>query len=220
MYRFEKKYILPKLLKNDFLNLIRSYPFNCYKLFSPRLVNNIYFDTLLLQNYFSNISGDCDRKKYRLRWYGSQDHMIENSNFEIKIKKNDIGSKIIYPIEILDIEDLKTINKKLSNLDLPNQIKHLIKFLKPTLSNQYYRHYFKTYENELRITLDEKLINKSLLNKINTVFKEENILIIEFKYGLEYNSIVSELTSRIPLRRTKYSKYINGLLSTNEFLLE
>ena len=55
MYRFEKKYVLNKNLKNDFLNIIKSYPLNSQILFPPRIVNNIYFDTLLLENFYSNI---------------------------------------------------------------------------------------------------------------------------------------------------------------------
>ena len=76
MFRFEKKYVLNKILINDFLNIIKSYPFNVTNSYPSRYINNIYFDTLSLKNFYSNISGERNRTKYRLRWYGLKDKIF------------------------------------------------------------------------------------------------------------------------------------------------
>ena len=65
------------------------------KTFEDRIVNSIYYDNedLLLAKH--NISGISERHKFRIRWYGDN----EDSKFfyELKIKKNKFGKKIIVP---------------------------------------------------------------------------------------------------------------------------
>ena len=64
IYRFERKYVIPHTLKNDIDFIIKTSPFSCRSIHQPRQVNNIYFDGLLLQNYFDNIDGNNKRSKY------------------------------------------------------------------------------------------------------------------------------------------------------------
>ena len=104
--------------------------------------------------------------------------------------------------------------------EIPSEVKYDLKSLYPTLSNKYLRHYFLTHDANLRITLDEDIIYYSHMNNTNIMFKEYRFLIIELKFDIKNYDFASELASLIPIRVTKYSKYVNGLLNTNKFLLE
>ena len=220
MFRFEKKYILNKILINDFLNIIKSYPFKVTNSYPSRYINNIYFDTLSLKNFYSNISGERNRKKYRLRWYGSKDKILNKSFLEIKIKNNNIGTKKIYTLENINVSNINNIKYNLFKFEIPSEVKYDLKSLYPTLSNKYLRHYFLTHDGKLRITIDEDIIYYSHLNNTNIIFKEYRFLIIELKFDIKNYDFASELASLIPIRVTKYSKYVNGLLNTNKILLE
>ena len=69
--RYEKKYICSDLLTSQARLVIKSLPSQFIQSFSPRIVNNIYFDSLDKDNYKNNIEGIGDRHKVRIRWYNN-----------------------------------------------------------------------------------------------------------------------------------------------------
>ena len=80
---------------------------NFRKIFSPRKINSLYFDTESLKNVWDNINGFGDRTKIRLRWYNK----LNNSDvfFEEKIKKNFTTIKKVSKIG--NFKNFKSLNK-------------------------------------------------------------------------------------------------------------
>ena len=60
--------------------------------------------------------------------------------------------------------------------------------------------------------MDENFLYHTLLsNKITSSVIHNNYSILELKYNIENNEYVSKLASVLPLKQTKYSKYITGI---------
>ena len=87
--------------------------------------------------------------------------------------------------------------------------------MQPTLLNSYHRSYYESFDRKLRITIDNNLIYKSLLRKKHSLYGRcSNDSILELKYNHEHNDYVSNLASYLPLKLTKYSKFITGIQNT------
>ena len=69
-YRYERKFLISSMTKHDVENLIRHNPRMFSEVFHKRCINNIYFDSPRLNNYFENVFGVMQRTKIRIRWYG------------------------------------------------------------------------------------------------------------------------------------------------------
>ena len=72
-------------------------------------------------------------------------------------------------------------------------------------------------KEDLRITLDKELICRNLINQKyiheNENFKKERFVILEFKFNDKNYNLVRNLSSQIPNRFTKFSKYEYSLLN-------
>ena len=91
--------------------------------YPKRKVNSLYFDDLNYSSINENLDGISEKKKYRIRLYGSR-NKLNNPIFEIKIKKNYEGYKRLFNL------------KKLNNLLI---FKHEnLDFIKEFLNNQFY----------------------------------------------------------------------------------
>ena len=217
IYRFERKYVIPHTLKNDIDFIIKTSPFSCRSIHQPRQVNNIYFDGLFLQNYFDNIDGNNKRSKYRIRWYGELLDEIKNIKLEIKIKQNLLGHKELFLLNSFDTRKgifYNDIISLLINSELPFDLMQKLKFMKPALLNSYQRRYYESYDRKIRITIDDKLFYQSLISdKFTSSVVHNNYSILELKYNHDHNDYASKLASALPIRLTKYSKYITGINS-------
>jgi len=108
-YRFERKWIF----NTNYLDLLsKSYKSNFnFKIQHPkRTVNSLYFDDYNQTSVKQNLDGTSDKSKIRLRWYGKNNFIISNAKLELKIKKNFLNYKIIYPMKDLKNKNIK--NKK------------------------------------------------------------------------------------------------------------
>ena len=92
--RYERKYKVSDLNHHVILQSIRMHPVGLRKIYPDRQINNIYFDTPDLNNYFDNIDGNMDRMKIRIRWYGDCFKYIDKPVLELKIKRGLLGKKI------------------------------------------------------------------------------------------------------------------------------
>ena len=214
-YRLEKKFLIrnfsPEYLE-DTLSLL---PFNFREIFAERNVNNIYFDTPYLSNYFDNIDGNFLKRKTRIRWYGKLFGEIVNPKLEIKGKQGQFGTKEFFSlpnftikrgisrgqiIEILESSDYGRIAK--------------IKGLIPTLLNTYTRKYYLSEDKRFRFTVDKGLSYYSLNSKsYNFLDKNDDnqSVVLELKYDRDYEDIAEVITNKLPFRLTKSSKYIMGI---------
>ena len=214
-YRYERKFFIDYFSKSKVQSIIELHPEMFIKSFHQRFVNNIYFDSFQMNNYFDNVEGVRDRKKIRVRWYGSLWCLIEKPILEIKIKKGLLGKKISYPLNSF------SLNQETKIMDILNPIKYFkenIPFkpetLIPTLLNRYSREYFLSSNTNYRITIDNDQSFYSINKEKNTFlrnYQDKKSVVVELKYNKKFDNEAHSITSKLPFRMTKSSKYIYGL---------
>jgi len=101
----------------------------------------------------------------------------------------------------------------IKNSSIPRQIKNVIKSLHPILLNSYNRTYFLSSDRKFRITLDSDLMYGNIHQNNGKIrlMRDENTVIIEVKYDEKHDDDAEFITSRLPWRVSKNSKYINAL---------
>ena len=91
-FRYEKKFVINEMSLLEIEHLIKFSPQVFSEIFNERRVNNIYLDSLELENYYENIVGNSERIKIRIRWYGKTFGFVFKPVLEIKIKNNDLST--------------------------------------------------------------------------------------------------------------------------------
>lgn len=214
-YRYERKFIITELSKYEVECIVKMHPAIFSEIFYQRHVNNLYFDSFNLNNYYENIEGLTDRMKIRVRWYDNLFGYIEKPTLEIKIKKGFLGKKISIPIKPFKLNEDTKISDILNSInDLQDSLNIDFNSLKPSLLNEYSRKYYQSCNLRYRITIDTDQsfykINKQnnfFLNRIN----DKNTVVLELKYNQDYDFEASYITTKFPFRITKSSKYVSGV---------
>jgi len=215
IFRYERKFLISELSKKNVDMLVKLHPYLFYEVFSRRQVNNVYFDTFNLQNYYDNVEGSSDRVKVRIRWYGNLFGHIEKPILEIKIKTGLLGTKKLVKLDPFNFSAQTNMSNILKGISDNNIIQNFnLLSLKPTLLNRYLRNYYLSADGNYRITIDEKQsfykiqdYSNSFLNRVD----DNKSVILELKYNKEFDSEVGNITSRFPFRLSKNSKYANGI---------
>ena len=216
-YRYERKFITEVLDKKELELLIKQNPSMFSEVFYERQVNNIYFDSLDLKNYYENIAGNSQRLKIRIRWYGEMFGVIKEPILELKIKNNELGRKMSFPLKPFLFEEnfsLYSLRKVFSQSRIPRWLEESLKLYFPTLLNSYSRRYFISADKKYRITLDYNQ-NFWRIKKDNNKFNEKvskgHLYVIEVKcFAKDYKKIPF-ITNDFPLRLTANSKYVFGI---------
>jgi hypothetical protein len=215
-YRYEIKFVLNDIQLSEISAWINAET-SMIKRYSPRVINNLYFDDVDFSSVKDNLSGISNRKKYRLRWYG-QEVKDFKPVFEIKGRNDRVGSKTVF-----DIKDLNGIIHTLPSSEILQictqtlQEKQYVldNFLLPSLQVQYSRSYFEDHQG-IRLTIDQDinfslpLLHGSLLDNISRPYP---IKIVEIKFLPSEKDKVSELIGSLHLRPRRHSKYLAGLAS-------
>jgi len=211
-YRFERKFLITPFELKEVETLLKLHPLNFHKTYEDRIINSIYYDTEDFRMYFENINGYSERKKIRVRWYGNDLENITNPKFEIKIRNTYLGNKLTYNLKHFEINGEF---KEFLNIEDFEKIKILIHDnLKPKVLIRYNRKYFESFDKKIRVTLDSRLeaikifSNNSKHYGIPKRIEDE---ILEIKYNPKYQKEASSLLNKIPLRLTRYSKYVRGI---------
>jgi hypothetical protein len=87
----------------------------------------------------------------------------------------------------------------------------------PTLLNSYSRKYFLSCDGKFRITLDDKQLFYNLYEQKrpkNRTTDNESV-IMELKYSQDEEPKSNVITTRLPFRLTKSSKYVTGIQKTS-----
>ena len=207
-FRKEIKIPINKTL-DLFFNNWKDQSKNFKRTYEDRSVRSIYYDTPNFRSAKDNLSGISVRKKYRIRWYNDEN----NLNYEIKLKKNNLGSKILYTSN----NSLKNFKKlfSLKNLTHENNISILENVdsfnLDPKLKVSYTRSYY-SYNNLIRITYDRN-INYEKFDYFNIrekkIFDQMNV--IEIKFDPKNLDIATELIQNSNFIPKRFSKYLRGL---------
>ena len=146
--------------------------------------------------YNQSMEGVLPRKKIRLRTYGKNFDINKNINKEIKISsvegKYKISELAKDPFKLLDFG----IYDNSYGLCLP------------ILNVSYERSYYKI-EN-VRITVDEKIIYKKIVNKkISELSTSDNFSIVELKS--QSFRLINQININFPFERIRFSKYCRGV---------
>jgi SPX domain protein involved in polyphosphate accumulation len=216
--RFEKKFLITEISKSEAESIIKLNLFLFSEIFYERRVNNIYLDSLTMDNYNDNVVGHSQRFKVRIRWYGETLGKIEKPVLEIKIKQEDVGNKLSFPLKPFVLDESFSQSYLQENVflssSLPAWVLELLKGYRVSLLNTYKRKYFQSSNKKFRITLDSELEFFKISNHNNLFLesdKGEGIIIVELKYPASENLGEDIITNDFPFRLTKSSKYVSGI---------
>ena len=214
--RYERKFVVSEMYFPDIEQQIRVHPVAFSPLFYPRYINNIYFDTNEMDFFYDNVSGKGSRKKARIRWYADQLGNIQKPVLEFKVREGMLGNKLSFRLQPFTIDDNFNYGKLLKAIDasdLPTWAREIMYQVKPALMNRYRRHYFISFDKNFRITLDDEL-SYFAIGMDNNFFLERYVgedTIVELKYERKHDNLATDVTTRLPFRLTKSSKYVNGM---------
>ncbi|MCB0703722.1 MAG: VTC domain-containing protein [Saprospiraceae bacterium] len=209
--RFERKYRLEHVSLAFVLQVIQNHPASFSTLYPDRQINNVYYDRPDFSGYKLNLMGVGFRRKYRLRWYGPNITNLDSAQLEIKQRENELGSKLIRPIQNLNWVAVP----KLFDTEFPQQAP-----LRPTLINTYLRSYFGARHGRFRITIDREqqflpLLDRPLPDASWLAGKrfpyQDEALVLELKYDAPFDQEAQEIMQFLPFRQGRNSKYVNGV---------
>lgn len=210
--RFERKWKIKEKYHNQISFALQNSQFKFLKLYEPRWVNSIYYDDVFFNSIKQNLDG-VNKKKLRVRWYGSQ-LKTKHINLELKKKIGLIGvkqkKKIISKNFIFNKKNLLVLRDKI--------IKKYSFFInyQHTTSTRYLRQYFISENKKIRATVDTKIEYQRLDSNYKSVGKiKDNNLILEFKYNAADDDYCRKNLTNNFLRMTKNSKYTNSFFLNN-----
>lgn len=216
-YRFERKFFIRDLSKEEVESVVRLHPAFFSEIFEERHVNNIYFDSVRMNNYSDNVEGSRDRRKHRIRWYGALMGRVAKPTLEIKTKKGLLGRKESYSMEAMEVGPSwcgPLLSRVLADHNVPDAVKSEMMGLEAVLVNRYRRRYFRSADARYRITLDTEFCfyrMEGLSTPWMAPLTDETGVILELKYEPEDDDTASTVTNQFPFRMTKSSKYADGV---------
>jgi hypothetical protein len=217
-YRYERKFIVDGLLPDQVEALIKLHPCMFYETYPPRYVNNIYFDTPDMENYYDNVNGANRRRKVRLRWYGAAFGEINQPVLEFKIKDGLVGTKHSYPLASfkLDRSLCRGYFEPIARAsELPQNVLHDLCNLDVVLFNRYSRRYYASRDGHFRATLDTDMAFYKANGTFGNAFihhqTSDRELVMELKYEVDQEPRANLIASFFPFRSTRNSKYMQGI---------
>ena len=219
--RYELKFVAEPTEYYRVLNWLNHHNFFLKSEYPDRQVNNIYFDSFNHSSYCENIYGSSSKSKVRFRWYGVSKKPI-NGSLQIKCKRNQLNWKLIYKVRGALGEsrnDWRTIRSDICK-QLPLEGRKWIEMNPlPVLINRYERKYLISNDKKVRFTLDSNLEIYDQSRKLSPNYSLKanlpKVLVLEVKFDRKLRSHVVNMLGDIPLRASRFSKYVSGLLSIN-----
>ncbi len=218
-YRYELKLANDSISPAQARSWLRLHPEGFRVAYPPRIVNNLYFDTVDLQSFNDNLSGISNRRKLRLRWYGPTGiSLLSDPVLELKIKKNMLGIKRQQRLDVA--LDLTWPHRQIWQIIRANAgavwQPELLVFTQPVLINYYRREYYVSPDAAVRATLDYDLVafEQRMASRPNLTRRLPlpSAVVIEVKAAPEYHKRLQELMGFFPIQRSRSSKYVTGLL--------
>lgn len=204
--RYERKYRIEGIPAAWVEQAVRQHPASFRTLFPDRQINNIYFDTPDLSGFNQNVAGVPQRRKHRMRWYGTVQNKLNRPTFEIKIKDGELGYKESQKLDDCNWSQLQTVFSTIP------QLKYLP--LRPVLVNAYQRSYWGTSDSRFRITIDHALQFAPFewgrpARHFHSLL--DHAIVMELKYDAADDDAVQDIIEHLPFRQTKNSKYTTGI---------
>jgi len=216
-WRYERKFFISYEDKHTVESVVKMHPAMFTELYYQRKVNNIYFDTYALTNFFKSVDGQGNRLKVRIRWYGDLYGDIEKPVLELKIKNGLLGAKLSYQLNKFSVDKElsdSVLKEVFEGSDIPEEVKDLMRVLNMSLLNSYTRKYYQSQNKAYRITIDTDMKFIEVLPHFNTFSNELNDMlntILELKYEPLTDDDAGDVTKHFPFRMTKSSKYVTGV---------
>ena len=224
--RFEFKFIEQSTQLSGLDSWIAKHSAGFTTAYPPRFINNVYFDSWNYQAYWNNASGQSDRTKVRFRWYGDLLNP-QSGTLEVKRRLNQMGWKELYKIDapVFGREDeldkplrWGAIRREIRNHLPGNGRKWFDAFPRPILINQYRRSYWQSRDQKVRLTVDsqERVFDQRFGARPNWTRAANlpEIVIVEIKCAREDRKLGAEIASSCPVRASRHSKYVKGLLAS------
>jgi len=218
-WRHERKYVLRGRSLSETLALIHRHPALFREPFPPRFVNNLYFDTPGLQDYFDHVHGLAHRVKHRVRWYGRLDGHIARPVFEQKLKHGLVSAKVSagLPAFAFNGGGARHVHEALIQAgETPPAPRLALRQLQPSLVNRYHRHYFVSRDGQIRLTVDSDLRFFPVAGQpVSTagLALPDAPLVIELKYDPSSADRAAAVSNALPFRVSRCSKYVLGIES-------
>jgi len=214
--RYERKYLVENMHYHDIEQQVRMHPAAFSSIFYPRYINNIYFDSLEMDFFYDNVMGKGSRKKARIRWYGNGSGLIQKPVLEFKTREGVLGNKLSYPLKPFTMDENLSAEMLVDVFrysGLPLWAREVLLQLRPSLLNRYRRAYFMSFDQQFRLTLDDRLGYYGLSATGNTSMENyhSDHVIVELKYDRKADHLSAEVSNKLPFRLTKSSKYVNGV---------
>jgi hypothetical protein len=216
-HRYEKKFVVEGMSAAQVIAVLKTHPALFSELYPPRYVNNIYLDTPLLSDYYSNVNGYRQRRKVRVRWYHDLFRPVDDALLEFKNKQGEVGSKEQFPFPAFNMDETLTerdFRAVVAASELPDTVKTRLRGLEFAMLNRYKRWYFATPGETFRVTVDDELsfyhLGK-LSNHYRQYHRERRSLIVELKYLVADDAEAQRVCAALPFRITRSSKYISGV---------
>jgi SPX domain protein involved in polyphosphate accumulation len=179
--------------------------------YPQREVNSLYFDTYGFNDASSNLIGLGNRKKLRLRWYGSNNEQT-NIVAEYKYKVNGTVGKSSIPLGSFSITSIRINELKEIVSCLEKRLAYDIRINNPVLRVHYHRDYYCNHDKSIRITIDKDLYFSPVNSIDASIMSNNNISqpynVIEFKYDIRNAKEAANYISNFPLRPVRHSKYL------------
>jgi len=213
-WRYERKYTFPESLFEPIQKSLQIHPAMFSAAYASRWINNIYFDSDSYRSYDESVSGQLDRKKYRIRWYGEPHENAQNPTVEVKIKHGALGRKELFSLgnfKVQCIDWRMHLAAALASSTVPPRIAIEIQNRRPVLFNRYLRQYMISGDGKFRLTLDRNISYfQSDFQWWGTESREANA-VLEIKYHSNDDSEAMNICADLPLRLSKNSKFQNGI---------
>ncbi len=212
-YRYERKYVIENKLNFLIKDFIKNNQLMFFKEYENRTVNTIYFDNSNLDFYNQNLNGLYNREKIRIRWYSEQLKIIKPI-LELKIKKGNLGKKLLYNLPSINNnqEPFVSVMNSLYKNNLNKFIKEKICRYRANSFISYKREYFVSRQTNCRLTLDSDIrFYNVFANKLNKRYQKYERNILEIKFAANEDSLLIDGLSDLPLRNYRHSKYVECL---------
>ena len=216
-YRYEKKFFVTGLCAADVITILKHHPAMFRELYPMRYVNNIYLDSPLLSDYYSNVNGYRQRQKVRLRWYHDLFRKVDDGILEFKKKEGEVGTKEQHPFPsfIFDTNLTEPAFRDLFKTPgLPEKVKYQLQDVEFAICNRYRRWYYATPDKRYRATIDAGLTFHhlgKLTNRFLHTHRDPYHLVVELKYMVKDDPDAHRIINALPFRITRSSKYVSGI---------
>lgn len=216
--RYEVKFVAPSSKYHDILTWMKEADLFFQTSYPQRRVNSIYFDTHHFDCLEDNLSGMSQRQKARYRWYGPKNTPAQGT-LEIKHKKNGLGWKDLFPVQEAPYQEGFDWQKIIASIKEQTPVQahyYLNLYTNPVLMNNYQRQYFESRNKKIRITIDLEQNfypqNSAITPNFTRKKVAPDIMTLEVKCDNEHRKLASELLKNIPMRHSRYSKFVAGLI--------